>query len=195
MNPIRQMLVALAVCGVIFAGGFTFVCAGTAKEQANNVEQPAPTTTMPTETYQSLPKPTEPKLQYFTEVPLDNELQDYIIRTCRDYGVEPAIIMAMIERESDYDPNTMGDGGRAYGLMQIWPLYHSKRMGRLGCTYLLDPYHNVTVGIDYLAELLDKYGGDYGKALTAYNQGSYKGTVTQYAKSVLNNAERIGDHA
>jgi hypothetical protein len=31
------------------------------------------------------------------------------------------------------------------------------------------------------------------KALVAYNQGSFKGTVTAYAKAVMENAERIGD--
>ena len=193
----KQMLVALAMGGVIFTTGFSIVCAGTAQERAVYVEQPAPTTTVskPTEAYQSLPKPTAPQLQYFANVPLDKALQDYIIRTCDSYRINPAIIMAMIKKESDYNPNLMGDGGDSYGLMQIQPKWHSKRMEKLGCTYLLDPYHNVTVGIDYLAELLDKYDGDYGKALTAYNQGSYKGTVTQYAKSVLALAERIGEYA
>ena len=190
----KQMLVALAMGVVIFTTGFSIVCAGTAQERAVYVEQPAPapattTTTVTTTTT------TAPQLQYFTNVPLSHELQDYIIRTCGDYGVVPAIVMAMIERESDYNPNLIGDDGRAYGLMQIWPLYHSKRMEKLGCTYLLDPYHNVMVGVDYLAELLGKYNGDYAKALTAYNRGSYQGTVTQYAKSILNRAEGMGDYA
>ena len=191
MNPIRQMLVALAVCGIALAIGFCLVSTGTAKEQATITEQPAPTTTTTT-TVITTTTTTAPQLQYFTNVPLSHELQDYIISTCRDYAVDPAIVMAMIKKESNYNPDNIGDGGESYGLMQVQPKWHSKRMQKLGCTHLLDPYHNVTVAIDYLAELLVKYDGDYGKALTAYNQGSYRGTVTDYAKAVLNNAERIG---
>lgn len=187
-KAIQQMFVALSMCCIIVATGYTLVASGTQTEQANKVEQysePTQTTTTTT---------TAPKLWYFAEIPLDKNLQDYIIRTCHDYGVDPAVVMAMIKKESNYNPSNMGDGGRAYGLMQIHPRWHSGRMQRLGCTELLDPYHNVTVGIDYLAELYKKYDCDYAKALTAYNQGSYKGTVTQYAKAVLAVAERIGKY-
>ena len=44
-------------------------------------------------------------------------------------------------------------------------------MKRLGCTDLLDPYENVTVGVDILAEKLERYG-DTEKALMVYNAGS-----------------------
>lgn len=188
-KAIQQMLVAVSILGVIFATGFSLVCIGSAEEQqADIVEQQTATTTTVTTT-----TTVAPKLHYYPQVPLDKELQNYIINQCHAKGIDPAVIMAMIDRESDYDPSNMGDGGRAYGLMQIHPRWHSERMQRLGCTELLDPYHNVTVGIDYLAELYSKYG-DIAKALTAYNQGSYKGTVTQYAKAVLNTANTMEEY-
>ena len=188
-KAIQQMLVAISIFGVIFATGFSLVSIGSAEEQqADIVEQQTVTTVITTTTTTAAPK-----LHYYTQVPLDKELQNYIINQCHAKGIAPAIVMAMIRHESNYDPNDMGDGGRAYGLMQIHPRWHSERMQRLGCTELLDPYHNVTVGIDYLAELYSKYG-DIAKALVAYNQGSYKGTVTQYAKAVLNTANAMEEY-
>lgn len=127
---------------------------------------------------------------YWESVPLDRPLQEYIAVTSRQYGIAPETILAMCYRESTYDPSNIGDGGESYGLMQVQPKWHSERMERLGVTDLLDPYQNVTVGIDYLCELLSRYDGDVAKALVGYNQGSFKGTVTEYAKDVL---ETVGD--
>ena len=64
-------------------------------------------------------------------------------------------------------------------------------MERLGCTDLLDPYQNVIVGADYLAEQVNRYGGDMGKALVAYNAGHYSGTITKYAQVILDVAEEL----
>lgn len=124
-------------------------------------------------------------------VPLDAELQLHIIQTCEEYHIDPAIVMAMIWRESGFRADAVGDNGNAFGLMQIWPYWHSGRMERLGCEDLLDPYQNVVVGIDYLAESIDRYDGDVAKALVAYNQGSYYETITDYALDVLDMAEEL----
>ena len=75
--------------------------------------------------------------------------------------------------------------------MQIQAKWHLQRMIKLNCTNLFDQYQNITVGIDYLSELYNQYGCDYGKALTAYNRGSYQGTVTEYAKEILKNAKEV----
>ena len=118
-------------------------------------------------------------------VPLDEELQLFIIGLCEDHHIDPAVVFCMIHQESTFDASKIGDGGNALGLLQIWPKWHSDRMQKLGCEDLLDPYQNVTVGIDYYAECLEKYDGDNAKALTAYNQGSYNGTINKHAKAVL----------
>lgn len=122
------------------------------------------------------------------DVPLDDELQFFIIQECEEHHIEPEIILAMIERESAFTPDIVGDNGNSFGLMQIQPKWHYQRMADLDCTDLLDPQQNVTVGIDLLSELVDRYEGDIAKALTAYNQGSFKGTVSEYAKTVIEKA-------
>lgn len=125
------------------------------------------------------------------DVPLDAELQFHIIGLCEEHGIDPAIVMAMIWKESRFHADSVGDGGNSLGLMQVQPRWHSKRMEKLGCDDLLDPHQNVVVGIDYLAACIRRYDGDVAKALVAYNQGHYNGTVTAYAKSVLAKAEEM----
>lgn len=125
------------------------------------------------------------------DVPLDEELQLHIIERAEAHGIDPAIIMAMAYRESGFNANAIGDGGDSFGLLQIQPRWHYARMERLGCTDLLDPFQNVTVAVDYLAEQIDRYDGDVAKALVAYNQGHFKETVTDYALSVLDMAEEL----
>lgn len=125
------------------------------------------------------------------DVPLDAELQLHIIEQAEAHGIDPAIIMAMAYRESGFNAEAIGDGGDSYGLLQIQPRWHYARMERLGCTDLLDPFQNVTVAVDYLAEQIDRYDGDVAKALVAYNQGHFKETITDYALAVLDMAEEL----
>lgn len=133
---------------------------------------------------------------YF-DVPLDHKLQDYIFELCDEKCIDPAIIIAMIDKESKFDIDIIGDKGKSYGLMQIQPRWHKDRMEELGVTDLLDPYQNVTVGIDILAELL-KSGESLEWALMAYNGGhSYanrltaEGRLSTYASTVIEIASEL----
>ena len=120
-------------------------------------------------------------------------MESYIIDKCKSLGISPNIIYSMIQRESNFDPTKIGDGGDSFGLMQVQPKWHSERMERLGFTDLLDPHQNIIVGLDYLEELMERYNYDLAKALTAYNRGHYDGFVTEYAISVMANAEENVD--
>ena len=130
----------------------------------------------------------EPLLMY--DVPLDAELQAHINELCNHYDVDMPLVLAIIGQESGYNPELIGDGGDSIGLMQIQSQWHNARMDKLGVTDLADPYQNVTVGIDLLAELLDS--GNVEWALTAYNAGEAKadfnrevGVTSEYTESVL----------
>lgn len=133
----------------------------------------------------------EPKAPALYDVPLSEELQLHIFAECEKRNVDPAIVLAMIERESYYTADAIGDNGNSYGLCQVQPRWWYAKMVELNCTDLLDPFQNVTVGIDILADLMEANGGDVAKALVCYNQGSYKGTVTDYAKAVLMKADAL----
>lgn len=140
----------------------------------------------------------EPEVVYFN-VPLEEELQDHIFKLCEERGIDPSIIVAMIYRESSFRKSIIGDNGRSYGLMQIQPRWHQKRMEELGCTDLLDPYQNVTVGIDIFADLVDE-DKSIEWALMAYNGGcAYanrkltQGSVSNYVKAILELSQSISE--
>jgi soluble lytic murein transglycosylase-like protein len=149
----------------------------------------------PTAVYLPTPEPVEePELYHeeameFYPVPLDHDIQAHIIHTCRDYEIDPAIVVSIIGTESSYDQSAVGDGGDSRGLMQIQEKWHRERMDRLGVTDLLDPIQNVSVGVDYIAELLGKYPLE--SALTAYNSG--KPGTSAYAQNVLERMEEFED--
>jgi len=157
-------------------------------------------TTLPTETTEPATEDTElPETTLETEppvilydVPLDEDLQIHIISESQQHGIDPAIVMAMIWRESSFDSSAIGDNGDSHGLMQVQPRWNYELMKKLGCTDLLDPYQNVTVGIAILAEKLRQYG-DTAKAVVAYNAGQYRGSVTDYARDVLAKAKELNE--
>ena len=166
-----------------------------------------PTEAIPTEdpyeeTTNEEDNPTQPPteqiegVKYF-DVPLERELQNYIFKLCEENSIDPALVIAMIYRESSYNPATIGDNGKSFGLMQIQPKWHQWRMDKLNCPNLLDPYQNVTVGIDFLSDLFGR-GKSVEWVLMAYNGGpSYAdkkeaaGEVSGYAKRVLEYAEGL----
>jgi hypothetical protein len=131
------------------------------------------------------------------DIPLEADLQLHIKELCEAYGVDMPLVLAVIGQESNYDPAAIGDSGNSIGLMQIQPMHHSRRMDRLGITDLTDPYQNITVGIDLLAELLAD-SGDTEWAITAYNAGAGTadfnkkiGMRSEYAESVMILREEI----
>ena len=128
-------------------------------------------------------------------VPLDDDFQLFVIRLCEERHIDPAIVFAMIDRESDFDADCIGDNGASFGLMQIQTQWHLERMDELNCHNLLDPYQNVMVGVDYLAECLD-YGNGMEWALMCYNGGAgyayqmqSSGIVSNYAQEVIETSE------
>ncbi len=130
------------------------------------------------------------------DVPLDDDLQLYIFELSERYGIEPELILAVIGQESNYKADKIGDNGNSYGLMQVQPIWHEERMNTYNVTDLLNPYENVLIGVDYLAECIEKGGLEWG--LMAYNGGaSYanektkQGVVSEYAESVMLLAELL----
>ena len=133
----------------------------------------------------------------FYDVPLSKELQIHIFKECEKYNINPALIISMIDSESDFDPTKIGDNGKSFGLMQIQPIWHWERMNRLGVTDLLDPFQNVTVGIDYVAELFEQNNNTHW-VLMVYNGGHLyaremmvTGKISDYALEVTQRASEL----
>jgi hypothetical protein len=133
------------------------------------------------------------------DVPLDEDVQKFIMAECGSHGIDPALIMAMAWKESSFRSDVVGDNGASFGLLQIQKRWHEERMERLGVTDLLDTYQNVMVAVDYMAELIDYYG-DVEMAVVAYNMGQagakkycfdYGVYSSKYSRAVMVKAEEL----
>jgi soluble lytic murein transglycosylase-like protein len=99
---------------------------------------------------------------------------DPVIReTSERYGVDYALVKAVIKAESNFDPLAISRAG-AKGLMQLMP----GTAKALGVNDSFHPSDNIDGGVRYLRYLLDLFGGNLQLALAAYNAGEE--TVFRY---------------
>jgi soluble lytic murein transglycosylase-like protein len=99
----------------------------------------------------------------------DRMIEQYADR----YNVDPVLVRAVIQVESDFHPNCLSNKG-ARGLMQLMP----ETAQRYRVKDILDPEENIRGGVAYLADLLGMFSNDLPRALAAYNAG--EGAVTRH---------------
>ena len=142
-------------------------------------------------TYEEDALPADYEVYYF-DVPLSHNLQKYIYEICADENVPVAMIMAIIDHESNFDPETVSDTND-YGLMQINECNHSLLAESYRTADMLNPYQNVFCGVKIIASYYEQYG-DWSKALMAYNMGDYGANKawangidsSSYSKAIMN---------
>ncbi len=103
----------------------------------------------------------------------DCDLDLIIFHAGERQGVDPRLIHAVIQQESQYHPQATSHVG-AKGLMQLMP----GTAKRFHCNDVSDEACNVEAGTKYLAWLLKRFDGDVSLALAAYNAG--EGSVDKY---------------
>jgi soluble lytic murein transglycosylase-like protein len=101
------------------------------------------------------------------------EYEQLIQSSAAKYGVSAALVKAVIQAESGYNPNAVSRAG-ASGLMQLMP----GTAKQLKVADAFNPKQNVDGGVRYLKFLLDTLKGDVSLALAAYNAGM--GKVAKY---------------
>jgi soluble lytic murein transglycosylase-like protein len=121
--------------------------------------------------------------------------EQLIDSAAQKYGIDPAILKGLVKQESGFNPNAGSPAG-AQGLTQLMP----GTAAALGVTNVHDPAQSIDGGARYLKQQLDRFGGDYSKALAAYNAGPgavqrYGGIppyaeTQNYVKSILGFAEQ-----
>ncbi|SAK39909.1 lytic transglycosylase catalytic subunit [Caballeronia temeraria] len=82
------------------------------------------------------------------------------------FGVDSALVRAVIHAESAYRANVISRAG-AQGLMQLMPATAS----RFNVGDPFDAAQNIRGGVQYLAWLLKRFSGNLDLALAAYNSG------------------------
>lgn len=97
-------------------------------------------------------------------------VQAYTYCQCRQNGISYELVLALIEHESQYRYDAIGDEGHSKGYMQIYEDWHLERMENFSCEDLFNPYQNIRVGVDFLKELTDQFG-DERLVLMCYNRG------------------------
>lgn len=111
----------------------------------------------------------------------DNE----ILKTAAYYKLDPALIKAVIWKESRFNPNAIGKKGEI-GLMQIMPATakdwsSAEKLNLFVFTDLFNPSKNIMCGSWYLKKLLLRYQGTDNPlpyALADYNAG--RGNVLKW---------------
>ena len=119
-----------------------------------------------------------------------------ILAASRKHGVEPALVKAVVWRESWFNPNAKGTSGEV-GLMQImkdtagdWAT--AQRVPMFTHHQLFDPAMNTDCGAWYLRKLLLRYRGTDNPvvyALAAYNAGPGRVAKWSQGSAMTNSTE------
>ena len=110
----------------------------------------------------------------FSNVRLNtNAYGDEIAAASKKYGVDEAVVRAIIHAESAFNPKALSRVG-AQGLMQLMPA----TARRFGVGDAFDAGQNISGGVQYLAWLLKRFDGDLTLAAAGYNAG--EGAVDKY---------------
>lgn len=120
------------------------------------------------------------------------------------YGFDKGFLSAIVQIESSFNPDALGDGGRSFGLMQIMrggalSDYEKQKGVTISDKQAFDIDTNLKIGTWYLGEripeFLSRYGHDHTieNVVIAYNAGIgnlNKGIVPAGTKHYL---KKVGD--
>ncbi len=114
--------------------------------------------------FYNIPAKSETAAVYYS-----HRAEDYWIlirEICKTHGVDPELVKAMIQVESNYNPYAISRKG-ARGLMQLMP----GTATRYGVRQIFDPRENIEGGVKYLRDLIELFDSNLRFAVAAYNAG------------------------
>lgn len=111
-------------------------------------------------------EPAEPRVRRLRVRASAEEVETAVERHAWQYKLHPALLLAVIKAESDFNPTVISRSG-AVGLMQLIP----ETAIRHGVRNLYDTDDNIRGGARHLRYLLDRFNGNMRLAVAAYNAG------------------------
>jgi soluble lytic murein transglycosylase len=91
-----------------------------------------------------------------------------------DLPIEPALTLAITRQESEFNPEARSSAN-AMGLMQLLPSTAKEVARRIDLAYepkmITDPATNLTLGSNYLGQLVNGFDGSYILGIASYNAG------------------------
>lgn len=129
-------------------------------------------------------------IQYEDGIP--SEIKEICDEIGNQFDICPELLESMAYTESRFIPDVTNK--KCYGLMQVNVKIHADRIEKYGYTAedMFDPYKNMTVAADYLAELYETFGDENPIVLSVYSGNwdavsKYKetGYLTPYVEEVL----------
>lgn len=102
--------------------------------------------------------------------------RSYVDAMAERHGVDAALVFGLMRAESAMQPDAQSHVG-ARGLLQLMPATARAVARRQGqpppqTHQLMDPEVNVALGVAHLAELANRFEGDWVKVAAAYNAGA-----------------------
>lgn len=149
--------------------------------KARKSTSPSMTTNNVVPTQQSQRSTSTPRVSANTNA---RDIQSMIVRIAKEEGVDPAIMLAIAQQESGFNPNAVGDGGKSFGLFQIYSSAHPDYKGGT------DPEANTRYATRLFKGLLNQNNGSVNRALWAYNAGQgnvNRGVLPSSTKQYINN--------
>lgn len=132
-----------------------------------------------------------------------NDVVNLLGNYAQKYRLSEDFVMAIAEKESNMDPNAIGDRNlenKAYGIMQVRKTAMDDVNSTYGTNYTeqdlmdLDPVAIAEVGVGYLAVARDRYGANsFAEMAAMYNggpNGPNNSAAVRYARDVLEIMQR-----
>src|SRR5258705_846896 len=112
---------------------------------------------------------------------------DLIQKKAQDRDLDPYLVLGLIRQESLFDTRARSPA-TALGLMQLIPPTATRIAKQLGLPAptqetLFEPETNLTLGTQYLKDLLQRYSNNWHKAIAAYNAG--EAAVDRWEKEIV----------
>src|SRR5882672_1806682 len=98
-----------------------------------------------------------------------DEIKTLVLQKASEWGIDPGVALAQIQRESGFNPRAVGSSGER-GLAQFMPGTWAQ-YGSGSFDNAFDPSMNLDAWGYYMTTLLGQFGNGYTQALTAYNGG------------------------